>query len=145
MKARQQRMMFIGAVIVGMLVSLVLLVQALNENLLYFHSPTQVFESEEPLDGRFRLGGLVLEGSVQREPGSLVVDFVVTDLVHSIPVRYDRVLPDLFEEGQGVVAHGMLDANGVFIADEVLAKHDENYMAPEVAEALAEGERRLAE
>jgi cytochrome c-type biogenesis protein CcmE len=145
MKARHQRMIFIGLVLTGMLASAGFAYRAFQENLLYFHSPTQIFEAQEPLDRRIRLGGLVVEDSVKRVPGSLTVDFVVTDLVHSIPVRYDRVLPDLFAEGQGVVAHGRLNEDGVFIADEVLAKHDENYMAPEVAEALAEGERRNAE
>jgi cytochrome c-type biogenesis protein CcmE len=139
MKARQQRMIFIGAVLAGLLVSGAFLARALQENLLYFHSPTQVFDGSAPEDRRFRLGGLVEEGSVRRASGSLDVSFVVTDNANSIPVEYDRVLPDLFAEGKGVVAHGRLNAEGVFVADEVLAKHDENYMAPEVADALAKG------
>ena len=138
MKARQQRMIFIGLVAAGMLASAVFAYRAFNENLLYYYSPTQVMAGEAPLERRFRLGGLVVEDSVERAPGSLIVDFVVTDLAHSIPVRYDKILPDLFAEGQGIVVHGTMQADGQFIADRVLAKHDENYMAPEVAESLAE-------
>jgi cytochrome c-type biogenesis protein CcmE len=145
MKPRQRRMIFIGLVVAGMLVSAGFLVRALDENLLYYFSPSQVADGEAPLDRRFRLGGLVVEDSVKRSPGSLTVHFVVTDYVNSVPVEYSKVLPDLFAEGQGVVAHGTMNADRVFVADEVLAKHDENYMAPEVEESLAEGERRLSE
>jgi len=145
MKARHQRMIFIGAVAAGMLVSAGFAYRAFNENLLYYQSPTQVIEGEPTIDRRMRLGGLVVEDSVKRAPGSLTVSFLVTDNIHSIPVEYTGVLPDLFAEGQGVVTHGQLKADGRFVADTVLAKHDENYMAPEVAESLAEGERRAAE
>jgi cytochrome c-type biogenesis protein CcmE len=109
--------------------------RALQENLLYFFSPSQVAAGEAP-QRTFRLGGMVVDGSVKREPGTLNVSFVVTDNVHSVPVKYSRVLPDLFREGAGAVVVGRLGDNGEFMADEVLAKHDENYMPPEVAEAL---------
>ncbi|HUF72923.1 MAG TPA: cytochrome c maturation protein CcmE [Gammaproteobacteria bacterium] len=145
MKARQQRMIFIGLVVAGMAVSAGFAYRAFNENLLYYFSPTQVAEGDAPLERRFRLGGLVVDGSVKRASGSLTVDFVVTDNYHSIPVQHTGVLPDLFTEGQGVVTHGTMNADGLFVADEVLAKHDENYMAPEVAESLEEGARRAAE
>lgn len=145
MKARQQRMIFIGVIAAGMVVSLFFLVKALNENVLYYHSPTQIVDGEAPLERRFRLGGLVVEDSYQRAPGSLMAHFVVTDNAYSIPVEYDGVLPDLFAEGKGVVVHGTMNGDGLFVADKVLAKHDENYMSPEVAESLAEGELRAAE
>lgn len=145
MKARQQRMIFIGIVGVGMLVSLGLLYVGIKNNALYYHSPTQIVDGDAPVERRFRLGGLVVEGSYERAPGSLTAHFVVTDLANSIPVEYTGVLPDLFAEGQGVVTHGSLNANGLFVADEVLAKHDENYMAPEVAESLEEGAKRSVE
>jgi len=144
MKRRQQRMLFIGVVIAGMLVSAAFAYKAFNENLLYYHSPTQILAGEAPVDRRFRLGGLVVEDSVSRVPGSLTVNFVVTDTANSIPVEYTGVVPDLFAEGKGVVTHGRLQ-DGHFVADTVLAKHDENYMAPEVADSIAEAERRSAE
>ena len=142
MRPRQRRMLLIGAVLVGVTVSAALALRAFQENLLYFFSPTQVVEGEAPVERTFRLGGMVLEDSVERTAGSLTVSFIVTDYAHTVPVEYTGVLPDLFEEGQGVVARGRLDASGSFMAQEVLAKHDENYMPPEVAEALAEGEAR---
>jgi cytochrome c-type biogenesis protein CcmE len=137
MKARQQRMIFIGAVAVAMLVSAGFAYRAFNENLLYYYSPSQIADGDAPVDRRFRLGGIVLEGSVDRAPGSLTMDFLVTDLAKTVPVQYTGVLPNLFQEGKGVVAHGAFGADGRFIADEVLAKHDENYMAPEVKASLA--------
>jgi cytochrome c-type biogenesis protein CcmE len=124
-------------VLAGVAISATLALRAFQENLLYFFSPTQVVDGEAPTERSFRIGGLVLEESVKRQPGSLTVDFVVTDFVNSVPVQYSRVLPDLFQEGKGVVARGSLTPEGLFLAEEVLAKHDENYMAPEVAEALA--------
>lgn len=145
MKARHQRMIFIGVVAAGMAASAGFAYRAFNENLLYYHSPTNIFDGEAPTDRRFRLGGMVVDGSVHRAPGSLTVDFVVTDYAHSIPVEYTGVLPDLFAEGKGVVTHGQLNPDGSFTADTVLAKHDENYMAPEVAKSLEEGQRRAAQ
>jgi cytochrome c-type biogenesis protein CcmE len=139
MTARQRRMMLVAAVLGGVVVSATLALRALEENLLYFFSPTEVLAGEVPRERTFRLGGMVQEGSVQRESGSLTVNFVVTDYAKSIPVSYTGVLPDLFQEGKGVVARGRMDHAGYFAADEVLAKHDENYMPPEVAEALEKG------
>ena len=138
MTPRRRRMLFIGIILGGVALSAALGLQAFRENLLYFFSPTQIAQGEAPADKSFRLGGMVLEDSVAREPGSLTVSFVVTDFLNSVPVEYTGVLPDLFKEGQGVVTHGRIDASGRFVADEVLAKHDENYMPPEVADALAD-------
>jgi cytochrome c-type biogenesis protein CcmE len=121
-------------VLAGITIAGFLTYRALQENLLYFFSPTQVAAGEAP-ERTFRLGGMVVEGSVKRETGTLNVSFVVTDNVHSVPVKYSRVLPDLFREGAGAVVVGRM-AGDEFLADEVLAKHDENYMPPEVAEAL---------
>lgn len=136
MKARHKRLGFIvaGLVVLGLATMLVL--NALEGNLSYFFSPTEVVEGKAPKDHVFRLGGLVKVGSVGREEGNLTVNFVVTDNGHDVKVAYTGILPDLFKEGQGVIAQGKMDANQTFVADEVLAKHDENYMPPEVAEAL---------
>jgi cytochrome c-type biogenesis protein CcmE len=135
MKSRTQRKLFIVLVLAGISLAGFLTYRALQENLLYFFSPSQVAAGEAP-ERTFRLGGMVLAGSVKREPGTLNVSFVVTDNVHSVPVKYGRVLPDLFREGAGAVVIGRMGDNGEFLADEVLAKHDENYMPPEVADAL---------
>jgi cytochrome c-type biogenesis protein CcmE len=110
---------------------------------MFFFDPTQVAAGEVRQGNRFRLGGMVKVGSVQRAPGSLETRFTVTDFKHDLPVRYVGVLPDLFKENSGVVAHGRIDRDGVFVADEVLAKHDENYMPPEVKRSLKRGESRL--
>lgn len=139
MTARHRRMLLVGLVLGGVVLSAALGLRAFEQNLLYFFSPSQVASGETPAGRTFRLGGMVQDGSVKREPGSLTVDFVVTDYAHTVPVRYTGVLPDLFQEGQGVVARGQVDATGTFAAEEVLAKHDENYMPPEVAEALEKG------
>jgi cytochrome c-type biogenesis protein CcmE len=109
---------------------------AFEDNLLYFYNPTQVLAGDAPEGRTFRIGGMVTQGSLARTEGTLEVRFVVTDYRHSIPVRYEGLLPDLFKEGQGVIAHGRMGEAGEFVADEVLAKHDENYMPPEVAESL---------
>jgi cytochrome c-type biogenesis protein CcmE len=129
-------MWLIGLVLTGVIVAAGLATRAFRENLLYFFSPSQIVAGQAPEGRTFRLGGVVVEGSVAREPGSLTVEFVVTDFAHSLPVEYTGPLPDLFKEGQGVVALGRLEPNGEFVAEEVLAKHDENYMPPEVANAL---------
>ena len=138
MKPRRQRMLTIGLVLAGVALAVGLALQAFEENLLFFYSPTQVLAGEPPEGRKFRLGGLVANESVRREPGELAVQFVVTDNAKTINVVYEGVLPDLFREGQGVIAHGRMQADGTFRAEEVLAKHDENYMPPEVADALAE-------
>ena len=135
MKPRRQRMLLVGLVLVGVVVSVTLAFRAFRENLVYFFSPTQVAAGEAP-DRAFRLGGMVVEKSVTREPGSLTVHFALTDFAKTVPVSYTGLLPDLFREGQGIVAIGRLQGD-TFVADEVLAKHDENYMPPEVKEALA--------
>ena len=109
---------------------------AFQQNLLYFYSPLQVMNGEAPTSRNFRIGGLVVNGSVKRDPNSLAVRFGLTDTVDTITVTYDGVLPDLFREGQGIIANGKLLSNGTFKANEVLAKHDEKYMPPEVADAI---------
>ncbi|MCG6887856.1 MAG: cytochrome c maturation protein CcmE [Proteobacteria bacterium] len=138
MKARHKRLGFIlvGLVILGL--AAVLVFKALDKNLSYFFSPTEVVQHQAPENHVFRLGGLVEQGSLKREEG-LTVRFSVTDKANTIIVRYTGILPDLFKEGQGVIAQGRLGTGGVFVADEVLAKHDENYMPPEVADALEKG------
>jgi cytochrome c-type biogenesis protein CcmE len=144
MKSRTQRKLFIVAVLAGITLAGFLTYRALQENLLYFFSPTQIAAGEAP-ERTFRLGGMVQAGSVKRETGTLNVSFVVTDNVHSVPVKYSRVLPDLFREGAGAVVVGRMADNGEFLADEVLAKHDENYMPPEVAEALEKAREAQAQ
>ena len=136
MKARHKRLgiIVVGMAALGLATSLVL--NALEGNLSYFFSPTEVADGKAPVDHVFRLGGLVEEGSVTRASGDLTVNFVVTDLAQRVTVAYKGILPDLFAEGQGVIAQGKMGADSVFVADEVLAKHDETYMPPEVAAAL---------
>jgi cytochrome c-type biogenesis protein CcmE len=136
MTPRRRRLLLIGLVLGGVVVSAALALRAFQQNLLYFFSPSQIVAGEAPKERSFRLGGMVVKDSVEREVGNLTVKFVVTDYAHSIPVQYTGVLPPLFQEGQGVVTRGRFDASGAFIAEEVLAKHDENYMPPEVAAAL---------
>jgi cytochrome c-type biogenesis protein CcmE len=135
-KARHKRFGFVIAGLAALGIASALVLNALEGNLSYFFSPTEVTEGKAPADHVFRLGGLVEEGSVRRDEGSLVVNFVVTDMAQRVAVAYEGILPDLFAEGQGVVAQGKLGPNNVFVAQEVLAKHDETYMPPEVAAAL---------
>ncbi|KAA9130564.1 cytochrome c maturation protein CcmE [Marinihelvus fidelis] len=135
---RRRRLFGILIILVGVGVAAALLTWSLRQNMLYFISPKDVQAQSLPPDRAFRLGGLVELGSVRRADDGLQVEFVVTDGVASVPVRFDGILPDLFREGQGIIARGTLGADGVFTAAEVLAKHDENYMPPEVAEALRE-------
>ncbi len=139
MTARRRRMLLIGLVLAGVIVSVGLALNAFRQNLSYFFSPTEVFAGKAPDHQNFRLGGMVVKGSVKRVPGSLTVNFLVTDFCHTVPVSYTGVLPDLFREGSGVVARGKLAGGGRFTAEEVLAKHDENYMPPDVAKALKKG------
>ncbi|WP_428425141.1 cytochrome c maturation protein CcmE [Methylibium sp.] len=140
MKPRHKRLALIVGIVAAVGVAAALVLDAFQSNLVFFYSPAQVAAKEAPLGRTFRLGGLVDSGSVQRD--GLVVRFVVTDTVQSIPVRYQGILPDLFKEGKGVVAQGQLGADGVFVAREVLAKHDENYMPPEAAAALKQAGAR---
>jgi len=138
MTPRRQRMLAVGLIVVGVSVAVGLTLQALEESAMLFLSPTQIEAGEAPLDRPFRLGGHVVAGSLNREPGSLTATFDVTDNISVVTVSYTGVFPDLFKEGQATVCNGRLDADGTFIANEVLAKHDENYMPPEVAKMLAE-------
>jgi cytochrome c-type biogenesis protein CcmE len=125
-------------ILIGVSAAVALAVRAMNENVMFFFDPTQVASGEAPIDKRFRLGGMVRPGTVVREPGTLEMSFVVTDFQKDVSVKYSGIVPDLFRENQGVVAHGRLGADGTFVADEILAKHDENYMPPEVARAIKE-------
>ena len=138
MKPRQKRLALAGGLLVSVGAIAALVFNAFQSNLVFFYSPSQVAAKEAPSNRTFRLGGLVESGSVKRE--GVAVNFVVTDTAKTVPVRYVGILPDLFKEGKGVVAQGQLEG-GVFVAREVLAKHDENYMPPEAAEAL----KRVAE
>ena len=133
---RRRRLVVISLVLGAVAVAAVLTVRALQENMTYLYSPTEVHEGHVAKDARFRLGGVVEERSIQRAGDSLKVDFVVTDRFQTIPVEYTGILPDLFREGQSVVATGALK-DGRFVATEVLAKHDETYMPKEVADAIA--------
>jgi cytochrome c-type biogenesis protein CcmE len=134
--ARRRRLILVLGILAGVGIAGALALTAFKKNVMFFYDPSQVAAGQVKVGQRFRLGGMVEKGSVQRTPGTLEVRFVVTDFQHDLPVKYDKVLPDLFREGQGVVAHGRIGTDGVFIADEVLAKHDEKYMPPEVARSL---------
>ncbi|MGE0858698.1 MAG: cytochrome c maturation protein CcmE [Gammaproteobacteria bacterium] len=139
MTPRRKRMLVIGLGVLGIGVAVALILAAFNQNLMYFYSPSEVARGEAPDNRAFRLGGMVVKDSVQRDPQGLTVRFAVTDFAQQRTVTYKGILPDLFREGQGIVAIGQLDQDGVFVASEVLAKHDENYMPPEVAQALKDG------
>ena len=132
---RKRRLALVLLIVLGVGTSVSLALVALQENINLFYNPSQVFAGEAPVDHSFRIGGLVVTGSVQRENESLKVRFILTDTAKNIPIEYTGILPDLFREGQGIIAQGRLQ-NGVFVADEVLAKHDENYMPPEIAQAI---------
>jgi cytochrome c-type biogenesis protein CcmE len=136
MTPRRRRMWLVLGIVAGVGIAGALTLSAFRQNVTFFFDPSEVAAGHVPVGERFRLGGMVTQGSVRRAPGSLEVHFVVTDFSHDVPVVYDKVLPDLFREGAGVVAHGRLRADGTFVADEVLAKHDEKYMPPEVARSL---------
>ena len=136
MKTRHKRLSFLLLGLTALGAASVFILNAFNSNLVFFFSPSQVAAKEAPIGRSFRIGGMVETGSLKRESNGLTVNFVVTDTAKTIPVVYNGILPDLFKEGKGVVAQGKLTNDGVFHADEVLAKHDENYMPPEAAEAL---------
>lgn len=136
MKSRHKRLLFVSLSVVALVVAVLLVMNAFRSNLVFFFSPSEVAAGNAPTAGTFRVGGLVSPGSVARGPGPLDLSFTVTDTRHDIRVLYSGPLPDLFREGQGVVAEGRLNAGGQFEATKVLAKHDENYMPPEVAQAL---------
>jgi cytochrome c-type biogenesis protein CcmE len=135
MKSRHQRLFAVGLVLAGVGLGATFLLKAMNQNILYYYSPTQLEAGEAPEDRRFRVGGLVVDDSVVRTDGTMEVRFALTDEAHVVPVVYTGILPDLFREGQGIIAHGRMNGSE-FVADEILAKHDENYMPPEVAASL---------
>ena len=133
---RRNRLFLVIFIVVGIGITTALTLNAFRQNILFFFTPTQVVAGEAPLEHPFRIGGLVAENSVTRAAGSLKVRFDVTDTVNSVSVTYEGILPDLFREGQGIVTKGTLLPDGSFVASEVLAKHDENYMPPEAEHAL---------
>ena len=136
MTPRRRRMALVGLVVVGVGAAVAFALNAFQDNLLYFYSTSDVVSGKAPIDRTIRIGGMVTQGSVQRQSGSLEVRFVLTDYAKDVTVSYSGVLPDLFREGQGVVARGKLVGDNLFVAEEVLAKHDEKYMPPEVADSL---------
>jgi cytochrome c-type biogenesis protein CcmE len=139
MKPRHKRAAIVLGVLSAVGAAVALVLNAFNSNLVFFYTPTQIAAKQAPQGRTFRVGGLVEAGSVKRDGVS--VNFVVTDTLQAVPVRYEGVLPDLFKEGKGVVAQGQLGADGLFTAREVLAKHDENYLPPEAADALQQAEK----
>jgi len=133
---RKKRLMLIALMVTGVAIAAGFALKAFNENLMFFYTPSAVAAGEAPLGHSIRVGGLVTEGSVKRQEDGLTVRFDITDTAETVTVQYTGILPDLFREGQGIIARGQLGDQQLFIADEVLAKHDENYMPPEVADAL---------
>lgn len=133
---RKRRLILIGIMIIVLGVAVFFALRAFNENLMFFFSTSDVVSGKAPANSQFRIGGMVVKGSVQRPADSLLVKFILTDFNQEVTVEYTGILPDLFREGQGIVAKGRLNKQGVFVAEEVLAKHDENYMPPEVAGSL---------
>ena len=143
MTSRRKRIFIVSFILIGISIAATLILTAFEENLMYFYSPTEIANGKAPKVRAFRIGGLVLTDSVKRNPNNLKVNFVLTDTVNEIEVIYDGILPDLFREGQGIVANGKMKSDNIFVADEVLAKHDENYMPPEVAKALEDAGAQL--
>jgi len=141
MKPRHKKLAIIIGGVAGLSIVAALVLNAFQSNLVFFFSPSQIVSGEAPQGRSFRLGGMVEEGSVKRDTDGLTVQFKVTDTAQSIPVTYKGILPDLFKEGKGVVTEGKLGADGVFRADQVLAKHDENYMPPEAAHAIEQAQK----
>lgn len=137
MKPRQQRMLAVGLAAAGVALATLLTLRAFQENMMFYVEISDAVAGNVPEERNFRVGGLVVEESVRRKTGELEVQFDLTDMANQLTVSYAGVLPDLFREGQGIIAHGRMNDAGVFVADEVLAKHDENYMPPEVADSLA--------
>ncbi|WP_086480794.1 cytochrome c maturation protein CcmE [Oceanospirillum sanctuarii] len=133
---RKKKLVLLSSMVAAVAVAVGLVLFALSENINLFYTPTQIAQGEAPVGQRIRAGGMVVEGSIKRAPDSLDVEFAVTDYEHEVVVKYSGILPDLFREGQGIVTMGSMNADGQFEASEVLAKHDENYMPPEVEAAL---------
>jgi cytochrome c-type biogenesis protein CcmE len=144
MTPRQRRLTLVLVIVSGVGLAGALALRAFRENVMFYFDPSKVAAGQVKPGERFRLGGMVVKGSVQRSAGTLNVRFAVTDFAHTVPVTYSKVLPDLFKEGAGVVALGRMNGSGVFVADEVLAKHDEKYMPPEVARSLKQGQAAAA-
>lgn len=136
MKTRYKRLVLVSVGLATLALGAWLVLSAFQKNLVFFFTPSQVFQGEAPQGRSFRIGGMVESGSIERQPDGVTVKFVVTDMARRIPAVYRGILPDLFKEGKGVVAQGKLGPEGIFAADEVLAKHDENYMPPEAAYAM---------
>jgi cytochrome c-type biogenesis protein CcmE len=134
--ARKKRFFLVGLMVAGIGVATTFALTAFNENMMFFFSPSEVAAGEVPVNQTFRLGGLVVPGTVNRPDEGLTIEFALTDNAEMVTVQYTGILPDLFREGQGIVSKGKLGSNGIFVAEEVLAKHDENYMPPEVADAM---------
>jgi cytochrome c-type biogenesis protein CcmE len=141
MKPRHKRLVVIAGGLAALAVAAALVLNAFRSNLVFFFSPSQIAAGEAPRDRAFRVGGMVETGSVKRQADGVTVQFVVTDTAKSVPVVYKGILPDLFREGKGVVAEGRLGTDGVFRAEQVLAKHDENYMPPEAAHAVEQAQK----
>lgn len=135
-RTHKKRLMVVVLIVVGISATVALAINAFRENMLYFFSPTQIVSGEAPHDRTIRVGGLVRKGTLKRASDSLLVKFEVTDFKHTVVVQYTGILPNLFREGQGIVAIGKMQRDGSLVADEILAKHDENYMPPEVAATL---------
>lgn len=145
MKTRHKRIAFIIIGLVGLSVAAFLVTSAFKNNLVFFFSPSQIASKEAPVGRNFRIGGLVEKGSMKRDGDGLTVKFTVTDTANSVPVVYKGILPDLFKEGRGCVAQGHVGADGIFYADQVLAKHDENYMPPEAAQSIEKAKQSANE
>jgi len=139
---RKQRLILILLMVAGVATAVTFALKSFNENLMYFFSTTEVAEGKAPAAAKFRLGGMVVDGSIARPDNGMMVRFTLTDYSKQVTVEYTGILPDLFREGQGIVANGRLNEKGVFVAEEVLAKHDENYMPPEVADSLKKTEEQ---
>jgi cytochrome c-type biogenesis protein CcmE len=136
MKARQRRILFVALAVIAVGLAAALITVALRSNLNYFYTPTQIVAGEAPIGQLMRIGGMVEKGSLNRKDGELAVQFIVTDTKNKTTVRYEGILPDLFKEGQGTVTKGRLQKDGIFLAEEVLAKHDEKYIPPEIADTM---------
>jgi cytochrome c-type biogenesis protein CcmE len=145
MKTRHKRLAFIVVGLAGLGIAAALVLSAFQNNLVFFFSPSQIAAHEAPVGSNFRIGGLVQQGTMKRDTDGLTVRFTVTDTVNSIPVVYKGILPDLFKEGRGCVAQGKVGTDGVFYADQVLAKHDENYMPPEAAQSIEKAKQSANE
>ncbi len=141
--ARKKRLSLIVLMVVGVSVGVGFALKALNENIMFFFSPADIQAGKAPVNKDFRVGGLVVEGTVARPGEGLTVEFDLTDNDSIVKVKYTGILPDLFREGQGIIANGRLNTNGEFVASEVLAKHDENYMPPEVMDAMKKSGQKM--